>query len=75
MPKGRPGGNPDIGKYSFKQQYDWDEPCTAKMSLRVPPTLFEQVKQLPNWQEKVRQAMASLVELENISAQETEKNA
>ena len=65
--KGRPGGNPDIVKYSFKQQYEWDEPCTAKMSLRVPPTLFEQVKQLPNWQEKVRQAMASLVEAEKAT--------
>mgnify|MGYP001818520799 CR=1 FL=1 len=77
MGKGRPGGNPEISKYSFKQKYDWDEPCSAKMSLRLPPTLYEQVKQLPNWQEKVRQAIASIVESEkeNISPQEKKKNA
>ena len=59
--RGRPGGNPDIKKYGFKQQYEWDEPCTAKMTLRLPPSHYEKLKQLPNWQEKVREAIAELV--------------
>ena len=57
---GRPGGNPDIKEYGFKQQYDrWDEPCTAKMTLRLPPSMYAELKQLPNWQEKVREAIAA----------------
>ncbi len=67
MPSGRPGGNPDIAKYGFKQQYDWDEPCSAKMSLRMPPTLYEELKTVPEWQEKVRQAIASIVEAEKAT--------
>ncbi len=59
--KGRPGGNPDIVKYSFKQQYEWDEPCSAKISLRLPPTLYEELKTVPEWQEKVRKAIAFIV--------------
>ena len=67
MPSGRPGGNPDIAKYGFKQQYDWDEPCSAKMSLRMPPTLYQELKTVPGWQEKVRQAIASIVEAEKAT--------
>lgn len=60
---GRPGGNPDITEYSFKQKYDrWDEPCTAKMTLRLPPSMYAELKQLPNWQEKVREAIAAELE-------------
>ena len=33
MPKGRPGGNPDLKKYQFQQKYDWDEPCTERMQI------------------------------------------
>ncbi len=63
----RPGGNPDIVKYSFKQKYEWDEPCTAKMALRMPPTLYEELKTVPEWQEKVRQAIAKIVEAEKAT--------
>ena len=63
----RPGGNPDIVKYGFKQQYDWDEPCSAKMTLRMPPTLYQELKTVPGWQEKVRQAIASIVEAEKAT--------
>jgi hypothetical protein len=73
----RPGGNPEIAKYSFKQKYEWDEPCSAKMTLRLPPSLYKQIKQVPDWQEEVRQAIALIVESEkeNISPQEKKKNA
>ena len=62
---GRPGGNPDLEEYQFEQKYDWDEPCTAKMTLRLPPSLYEEVKKLPNWQERVRKAIASIVDSES----------
>ena len=63
----RPGGNPDIVKYGFKQQYDWDEPCSAKMTLRIPPTLYQELKTVHGWQEKVRQVIASIVEAEKAT--------
>ena len=59
---GRPGGNPDLEEYQFEQKYDWDEPCTAKMTLRLPPSLYAEIKKLPNWQERVRIAIAKELE-------------
>lgn len=68
MAKGRPGGNPDITKYGFKQQHDWDEPCSEKMTLRLPASMKAAIKagEIENWQEVARKAIAK--ELENISA-------
>ncbi len=71
MPKGRPGGNPDIVKYGFKQQYEWDEPCSASIALRLPSSLSKDLKKIPDWQELVRQAIAEIVEK---NSQEIEKN-
>ncbi len=71
----RPGGNPEIVKYSFKQKYEWDEPCSAKMTLRLPPSLYEQLKQVPDWQEEVRQAIASLVRTEKLDVENSKQNA
>ncbi len=68
MPKGRPGGNPDLVKYQFST--DREEPCTAKMTLRLPPSQYAKLKKIDNWQEKVRGAIASLVKSENLDAQE-----
>jgi hypothetical protein len=65
MSKGRPGGNPDLEKYQFQPKYDWDEPCTAKMTLRLPPSLYENLKKIDRWQEKTRIAIAEVVESEN----------
>jgi hypothetical protein len=62
MPKGRPGGNPDLVKYHFKQKYDWDEPCTSRLVLRVPESMKLSLKEINGWQEIVRKAIA--VELE-----------
>ena len=59
---GRPGGNPDLEEYQFEQNYDWDEDCTAKMALRLPPSLYAEIKKLPNWQERVRKAIAKELE-------------
>jgi hypothetical protein len=56
---GRPGGNPDLEQYQFKT--DKDEPCTAKLTLRIAPSDFEKLKTLDNWQEKTRQAIKKLI--------------
>lgn len=61
---GRPGGNPDLEKFQFEQKYDWKEPCIAKMTLKLPPYLLAEVKKISGWQEKVRIAIADLVEQE-----------
>ena len=64
MPKGRPGGNPDISKYGFKAKYDWDEPCNEKMTLRLPASMKEAIKAglIEDWQEVCRQAIAEAIE-------------
>lgn len=61
---GRPGGNPDLEAHQFEKKYDWDEPCTASLSLRIPPNIKEKLKKLPNWQERVRRAIAKELEKE-----------
>jgi hypothetical protein len=60
----RPGGNPELKKYQFKQKYDWDEPCNEKMTIRLPSSLKQAIKAglIEDWQEVARRAIA--VELE-----------
>ena len=62
MSKGRPGGNPEIAKFRFKQKYDWGEACTQRIALRLPPTLERELKEVKNWQEFTRQAIAKALE-------------
>jgi hypothetical protein len=64
MPKGRPGGNPELEKYQFQQKYDWDEPCTERMQLRMPPSMKAAIKEglIEDWQEIARLAIASEIE-------------
>lgn len=64
MPKGRPGGNPEITKYSFQQKYDWDEPCSEKMTIRLPASMKAAIKDelIEDWQEVARRAIAKEIE-------------
>ncbi len=64
MPKGRPGGNPDLAKYHFKQKYDWDQPCIDRMQLRMPPNMKAAIKAglIEDWQEVARRAIAAELE-------------
>jgi hypothetical protein len=70
MPKGRPGGNPELEKYQFQQKYDWDEPCTERMQLRMPPSMKAAIKEglIVDWQEIARLAIAE--EIEKATEQE-----
>ena len=75
MSKGRPGGNPELEKYQFKQKYEWDQPCSEKISLRVPLFLKEAIKagKIEDWQEVARQAIAAALE-EKPAAAGNQKN-
>ena len=57
---GRPGGNPDIKKYGFKT--DRDEPLRERLQIRVPTSMKNRLKELDNWQEFVREAIAEKLE-------------
>lgn len=58
--RGRPGGNPNIKDYGFKQKRAWPEPCSEKMTIRMPPSMKEAIKngEIEDWQEVARQAIA-----------------
>ena len=73
MSQGRPGGNPDLIKYQFST--DRKESCTAKMTLRLPPSQYAKLKEIDNWQEKVRLAISSLVQSENLEVEAATKKA
>jgi hypothetical protein len=64
MPSGRPGGNPEIEKYQFDRKYKWGEPCTEKMTIRMPPSMKAAIKagEIEDWQEVARRAIAAELE-------------
>ncbi len=65
--KGRPGGNPDISKYAFKQKYQWSQSCTETLAFRVPPAMKSALKsEQLNWQEICRKAIADALKDKGI---------
>ncbi len=52
----RPGGNPALEEHQFTT--DREESCTAKLQVRVPPSMLDELKEYKNWQEIVRQVLA-----------------
>ena len=59
---GRPGGNPNLANYSFKQK--GDEPLDVHVSLRITRTMKEKLNKVDNWRELVRRAIAQALEEE-----------
>jgi hypothetical protein len=55
----RIGGNPELENHQFTT--DKDEPCTAQMNIRVPPSQLEKLKNIKDWQEKVRGKIAEIL--------------
>jgi hypothetical protein len=51
-----PKGNPNIKEYGFKTGRE--ESLTAKLSMRVAPSMLDELKKKDNWQELVRNAIA-----------------
>ena len=66
----RPGGNPALKKFQVQQKYDWNEPCSAKIDLRVPPTMKAALKSVQtkdiSLQEFCRQAIADALKQKGI---------
>ena len=57
-------GNPRAfeGKREFTQfKAAGDEPLTAKVDLRLTPTMAAELKALENWQKELRAAIAGLI--------------
>ena len=55
-----PRGNPKIREYGFKT--DREESLTAKLSVRITPSMLKELRKKDNWQELVRQAIAEKLE-------------
>lgn len=53
-------GNPDLVKFQFQAKDD--EPNNVKLSLWIKPSLMNRLKQLPNKNEFVREAIAKALE-------------
>lgn len=53
-----------VEKYQFKTKRS--ESCTAQISIRVPPSMKEKLKDMDNWQELVRQTLQK--EIDTYSA-------
>ena len=55
-----PKGNPKIKEYGFKT--DREESLTAKLSIRITPSMLNELRKKDNWQELVREAIAEKLE-------------
>ncbi len=56
---------PSIEKHKFTT--DKPEACTAQISVRIPPSLKAELKQLPNWQEEVRNFLQERVKAKSAA--------
>ena len=74
MPKGRPGGNPNITDYSYRS--DREHPLTKKVSIRIdePTSAALKAGKLPGWsqiaREAIEKALAEIEENEELSDQD-----
>ena len=55
-----PKGHPESLE-NYKFQTARKEPCTAQISVRVPPSLKAKLKDVDNWQEGVREYLQKIV--------------
>lgn len=55
----RPGGNPDLVKFQYQSE---DEPNNERLSLWIKPSMMSKLKELPNKNEFIRQAIAKALE-------------
>jgi len=60
MGRGRPGGNPELKEHQYISHRP--EPCTANLGLRLPPSDYDRLRKIPNYQDKVRDFIKKLIE-------------
>lgn len=63
--QGRPGGNPDLAKYKWEAEVA-GKPKKNLLPLKVDDDMFR-VKELPNWQDKVRAKIDELLQEQAIT--------
>jgi len=63
MGRGRPGGNPELKEHAFTT--DRPEPCRGYLGLRIPLSHLQALKKIPNYQERVREAIAKIIEADS----------
>ena len=59
----RQQGKPNLTDCHFATTRD--EPLIARLSLRITPSMLEEIKQQDNWQEFVREAISEKLKLSN----------
>jgi hypothetical protein len=59
----RPGGNPDIAKHAFVAA--GEESLSVQLQVRITESQNVRLKQIPKWQEFVRNAIAEKLERES----------
>jgi len=75
MPRGRPGGNPNIKEHGFKT--DREHPLTELVAFRVDKPTKEKIKsgKLSNWQKIAREALEkAIADLEEAEAKQAEED-
>lgn len=65
-PQGRPGGNPDLINWRYEAAVP-GKPKLKNLSLRVDDEMWATVKNLPNWQDKVRGKIEELLQEQAIA--------
>lgn len=60
--RGRPGGNPNINQNPQTFSTERPEPLSAKLSMRITASMLQELKQHQDWQELVREAIATALE-------------
>ncbi|MGB5970148.1 MAG: hypothetical protein WBG70_17670 [Spirulinaceae cyanobacterium] len=58
----RPNGNPELEKYQFEQKYQWAEPCSEILQLRIPKAMKQAMSELNIKPEDVRRIIAREIE-------------
>ena len=71
----RPGGNPELEKYQFKQKYGWEESCKVTIGLRIPKDWKDRLNAVEGWQEKLRGALAQILEESKTDSEQSQLNS
>ena len=71
----RPGGNPELEKYQFKQKYGWEKSCNVTIGLRVPKDWKDRLYAVEGWQEKLRGALAQILEESETDSEQSQLNS
>ncbi|GGA36805.1 hypothetical protein [Okeania sp. KiyG1] len=67
---GRPGGNPDLLAYRWKPKVP-GKPKSNNLTVRVDDDMFNGIKNISGWQDKLRAKIDELLQEENAQNYQT----